>query len=52
MEISTIYKGVFSVAHKPEILFSKPIELKTKELPRFKPHITITRRMVESDEEQ
>jgi hypothetical protein len=28
------------------------IELKTKELPRFKPYITITRRMVESDEEQ
>jgi len=28
------------------------IELKTKELPHLKPHITITRRMVESDEEQ
>ena len=45
------YRGVFPVTHKPKILFSKEIEIKTAELPRWKPRITIDRRMLEDEDE-
>lgn len=41
----------FSVAHKPEVLFSKQIELQITELPRWKPRITINRRMIEAEDD-
>ncbi|WP_445634546.1 hypothetical protein NSTC745_06369 [Nostoc sp. DSM 114161] len=41
----------FSVAHKPEVLFSKPIELETTGLPLWKPHIAIDRRMIETEDD-
>ncbi|MFN6528557.1 hypothetical protein [Nostoc sp. ChiSLP03a] len=41
----------FSVAHKPEVLFSKPIELQTTDLPPWKPRITIDRRMIETEDD-
>ncbi|QLE47940.1 hypothetical protein FD724_07295 [Nostoc sp. C057] len=41
----------FSVAHKPEVLFSKQVELRTSDLPRWKPHITIDRRMIEAEDD-
>jgi hypothetical protein len=41
----------FSVTHKPEVLFSKQVELRTADLPRWKPHITIDRRMIEAEDD-
>ena len=47
-----LHRGnAFSVAHKPEILFSKQIELQTTDLPRWKPCITINSRMFEAEDD-
>ena len=39
-----IWRGIFSPPHRREVLFSKTVELRTADLPKWKPHITIDRR--------
>lgn len=44
-------RGVFTVEHEHRELFSEFVELDLGALPRWEPHITITRRMLETDDE-
>lgn len=39
-----VWRGVFSPPYHCEVLFSKTVELRTADLPKWKPHITIDRR--------
>jgi hypothetical protein len=45
------WRGVFAVEHEHRELFSGVVELDLRALPRWEPHITITRRMLETDDE-
>jgi hypothetical protein len=47
----TTWRGVFAPTHSREVLFSQQIEIRTADLPRWKPHITIDRRTLERDDE-
>lgn len=42
---------VFAVSHKPQVLFSKDIEVKVNELADWKPHIVIDSYFLEDDDE-
>ncbi len=44
-------RGVLVVKHEPKVIFSKQVKIETSKLPRWKPHITIDRRMVEAEDE-
>jgi hypothetical protein len=46
----TTWRGVFAPTHSREVLFSQQVEIRTADLPRWKPHITIDRRMLERDD--
>jgi hypothetical protein len=46
-----LWRGVFSLTYDRRILFSKTIRVRTSELPRWKPQITISRRIVEMENE-
>lgn len=41
---SSVWRGVFSPLYHPKVLFSQQIEIRTADLPRWKPHITLDRR--------
>ncbi|MBW2085180.1 MAG: hypothetical protein JRI54_04025 [Deltaproteobacteria bacterium] len=41
------FRGIFNPPYKRKILFSKRIKIKTADLPRWKPKITIDRRSLE-----
>jgi len=41
---SSVWRGVFSPLYHPKVLFSRQIEVRTADLPRWKPRITIDRR--------
>lgn len=45
------HRGVLVVKHEPKVIFSKQVKIETSKLPRWKPHITIDRRMVEAEDE-
>lgn len=45
------WRGVFAFRHEHTEIFSEPIELNLRTLPRLKPQITLTRRMLEDDDE-
>ncbi|MCI0694999.1 hypothetical protein L0337_23685 [candidate division KSB1 bacterium] len=45
------WRGVFSPIYKWEILFSQHVKIRTSELPRLKPHITVDRRMLEGEDD-
>ncbi len=47
----TTWRGVFAPTHSREVLFSQQVEIRTADLPRWKPHITIGRRTLERDDE-
>jgi hypothetical protein len=48
---SRTHRGVFFVTREPKVLFSKQIEISTRELPRWKPRVTIDRRMIEAEDD-
>jgi len=41
---ASVWRGVFSPLYHPKVLFSEQIEVRTADLPRWKPRITIDRR--------
>ena len=45
------WRGVFAIQHQHRELFSQRVELNLGTLPRWKPQITITRRMLDTDDE-
>ncbi|MFH1748342.1 MAG: hypothetical protein ABIG44_15020 [Planctomycetota bacterium] len=45
------WRGVFAIQHQHRELFSQNVELNLGTLPRWKPQITITRRMLDTDDE-
>lgn len=45
------WRGVFATQHQHRELFSQRVELNLGTLPRWKPQITITRRMLDTDDE-
>jgi len=42
-----VWRGVFCPPYRREVLFSQQVEIRTAELPRWKPHITIDSRRLE-----
>jgi hypothetical protein len=44
-------RGTFVLAHTQEMLFSREVELRTAELPRWKPHLAIDRRTLDRNNE-
>ena len=46
-----IFKGIFIFHHRREILFKKRIKTKLSKLPKWKPQITLSRSIMENDEE-
>ena len=46
----TVWRGVFPLTHKRKVLFSKKIKIRTAEIPRWKPKITLERRMLEGED--
>ena len=51
-EIEAAWRGVFSPLYHPKVLFSQQIEVRTADLPRWKPRITIDRRtLMRGDDE-
>lgn len=48
---SRTWRGVFSPTYNRRILFSKSIKIQESELPRWKPHITIDRRILEIEDD-
>jgi len=49
---SSVWRGVFSPLYHPKVLFSEQIEVRTADLPRWKPRITIDRRtLMRGDDE-
>jgi hypothetical protein len=45
------WRGVFSPTYKWKPLFSQQIKIRTTELPRLKPHVTIDRRTIEGEDD-
>jgi len=41
---SSVWRGVFSPLYHPKVLFSEQLEVRTADLPRWKPRIIIDRR--------
>jgi hypothetical protein len=50
-EEKPFWGDVFALSHKPQVLFSKDIEVKVNELPDWKPHIVIDSYFLEDDDE-
>jgi hypothetical protein len=50
-EEKPFWGDVFTVSHKPQVLFSKDIEVKVNDLPDWKPHIVIDSYFFEDDDE-
>src|SRR5712691_3532575 len=49
---SSVWRGVFSPLYHPKVLFSEQIEVRTADLPRWKPRITIDgRTLMRGDDE-
>lgn len=46
-----VNRGLLTIKHQHKSIFSQELELKTKELPRRKPQITIDRRMIEAEDD-
>lgn len=46
-----VWRGVFAIRHRRRELFSEVVELDLRSLPRRRPHITLTRRMLEANDE-
>lgn len=46
-----VWRGVFSPTYPREVLFSQEIEMRTAELPRWRPHITIDLGRLETPDE-
>jgi len=46
-----IWRGIFTPTYKWKALFSQQVEIRTAELPRLKPHITIDRRTLEGEDD-
>ena len=42
-------RGVLAVKHEPKVIFSESVKIETSKLPRWKPHITIDRRIITGD---
>ncbi len=49
---SSAWRGVFSPLYHPKVLFSEQIEVRTADLPRWKPCITIDRRMLKRGDDE
>lgn len=45
------YRGVYHIPSQSKVLFSEEIEIKTEELPRWQPKITIEPRMLEDEDD-
>jgi len=45
------WRGVFAIRHRTRVLFSDRVRLDLRSLPKGRPHITITRRMLEANDE-
>ncbi len=50
-EAEPIWRGVFVVPHKPQILFSQQVEVKTNERSTWKPHVVVEAYRLEDDHE-
>jgi hypothetical protein len=48
---SSVNRGVLAIKHKHKSIFLKELEIKTKDLPRRRPRITIDRRMIEAEDD-
>lgn len=46
----TVWRGVFSPTYRRKVLFSKPVKFRTSELPRWRPHIVISRHTLEAED--
>jgi hypothetical protein len=46
-----LWRGVFAIKHQRRELFSLPLKLNLHALPRWTPQITLTRRMLDADDE-
>jgi hypothetical protein len=46
----TVWRGVFPLTHKKKVLFTKQIKLRSTEIPRWKPTITLDRRRLEGED--
>jgi hypothetical protein len=47
---ATASRGVFAPMYRRNTLFSQTVDAKTSELPRWKPHVNISRRVLESND--
>jgi len=45
------HAGTFAVVHKRRMIFTQQVEIKTQNLPRWKPRVIIDRRMLEDVDE-
>jgi len=48
---SSVWRGIFSPSYPRKVLFSQQVEIRTANLPRWKPYITIDRRTLERAED-
>jgi hypothetical protein len=46
-----MWRGVFSLSYPKKVLFSQEVEVRTADLPRWKPYITIDRRILAREED-
>ena len=44
-------RGTFTVAYQRETIFSQQVNIRTASLPRWKPHITLSRRAIETKDD-
>ncbi len=48
---ASVWRGVFAIRHQTTLLFTQDVMLDLRSLPKSRPHITISRRMREADDE-
>ncbi len=51
-EIEAAWRGIFFPFYHPKVLFSEQIEVRTADLPRWKPRITIDRRTLTREDDE
>ena len=46
-----VWRGIFSPVYDQKVLFSQEVTVRTADLPRWQPHVTIDRRTLEGQTE-
>ena len=49
--VESTWRGVFSVQHKRTLIFTQVLELRIRDLPRWKPQVFVSRRVREATDE-